>query len=61
MSGSLIRVNFWGVAIPHEVHRSAQRVLVSNGLLDPSKVTATRGNILATSGCTGDGGSCDSE
>jgi|EPASupsiteSAE347_1022098.scaffolds.fasta_scaffold109176_1 hypothetical protein len=54
MSGSLTRVNFWGAAIPHEVHRSAQRVLVSNGLLDPSKVTTNHGNNLASCNCGGD-------
>lgn len=55
MGTSLTRVNFWGPALPYEVHRNAQRVLVRNGLLDPSKVTASHGNTPAS--CMGEGNS----
>lgn len=58
MDPNLKKVNFWNDNIPYEVHRSAQRVLASNGLIDPSSITPNHGNNLAECNC---GGDCNTE
>lgn len=58
MKGNLGKVNFWGSNTPYEIHRSAQRVLVNNGRLDPNKITTNHASNLASCNC---GGDCNTE